>query len=158
MVMRDVSITFDQNGAMNGDWNTTCVGVADKIEGLMDIVIQTISLASGGGGSHLDAVERELPWRFNNNYQLYTCYNVTSAVDTLFDVLLTTIGGGSVSDKHCARHILFNYHAITAKAFERTQNNHPDTTADITFAENMITALMYDLNTGGNQGMVKVTS
>ena len=158
MVMRDVGITFDTNGATSGDWNTTCVGVADKIEGLMDIVIQTISLASGGGGSHLDAVERELPWGFNNNYQLYTCYNVTSATDTLFDVLLSTLGGGSNSDKHCARHILFNYHAITAKAFERTQNNHPTTTADITFAENVVTALMYDLNTGGNQGTLKLVN
>ena len=131
MVERDVSITFHTDGADAGDWNTTCPTAAANIESLMQIIIDTIYLAKGGGGSHLDAIEKIPPFRFNQEYQTFTCYNVTSATDTLFDVLLHTLGGGSKSDKKCARHILFNKHAIAQKAYDRTVNQYPGTAASL---------------------------
>ena len=158
MVERDVSITFHTDGYDAGDWNTTCPTAAANIESLMQIIIDTIYLAKGGGGSHLDAIEKIPPFRFNQEYQTFTCYNVTSATDTLFDVLLHTLGGGSKSDKKCARHILFNKHAIVQKAYDRTVNQYPGTQATMQFADDMVVALLYDMNTGGNQGMLKLVN
>ena len=158
MVERDVSVTFHTDGYDAGDWNTTCPTAAANIESLMQIIIDTIYLAKGGGGSHLDAIEKIPPFRFNQEYQTFTCYNVTSATDTLFDVLLHTLGGGSKSDKKCARHILFNKHAIAQKAYDRTVNQYPGTAATLQFADDMVVALLYDMNTGGNQGMLKLVN
>jgi len=155
MAVRDVTITYDSAAA---DWNQTCPQVASTIETLFDIVTNTISEAAAGNPSHLTTVTRETPWNSNTEYQYYTCYNVTTAAEALFDLMIDTIGGGSYSDRKCARHILFNKQAISAKSFERTSTQYPGTGATIDFADPILDGLIYDLNTGGNQGMLKVVN
>ena len=155
MSVRDVSIVYDGSAP---DWNQTCPQVASTIETLFEIVIDTISTAASGDPSHLTAVPRETPWNSNTEYQYYTCYNVTTAAESLFDLMIDTIGGGSYSDRKCARHILFNKQAISAKSFERTLTQYPASTATIDFVNPILDALIYDLNTGGNQGMLKVVN
>ena len=156
MVERDVSITYYADAGDN--WNQTCPNSAAAIESLMNIVVDTIKLAKDGGGSHLDAIAKVEPWTFNRQYQTWTCYNVKSSIHTLFDVLMKTLSGGSKSDLKSARHILFNKHAITARAYERTTNQYPGTAATLQFADDMVHSLLYDLNTGGNQGMLKLVN
>ena len=156
MVERDVSITYYADAGDN--WNQTCPNSAAAIESLMNIVVDTIKLAKDGGGSHLDAIEKVEPWTFNRQYQTWTCYNVKSTIHTLFDVLMKTLSGGSKSDLKSARHILFNKHAIIARSFERTTNQYPNTAITADFASEIVHALLYDLNTGGNQGMLKLVN
>ena len=156
MVERDVSITYYADAGDN--WSQTCPNSAAAIESLMNIVVDTIKLAKDGGGSHLDAIEKVEPWTFNRQYQTWTCYNVKSSIHTLFDVLMKTLSGGSKSDLKSARHILFNKHAIIARSFERTTNQYPNTAITADFASEIVHALLYDLNTGGNQGMLKLVN
>ena len=155
MAIRDVSITYDASAPA---WNQTCPQVSSTIESLFDIVTQTIKQASDGGGSYLATITRTGVNTNNTNYQFYTCYNVITAADTLFDLMVDTIGGGSKSDRNAARHILFNQQAIAPKSFERTTTQYPGTGVEEQFAYDIIKAIVYDLNTGGNQGMLKLVN
>lgn len=155
MAIRDVSISYDATAPA---WNQTCPQVSSTIESLFDIVAQTIKQASEGGGSYLATITRTGVNTNNTNYQFYTCYNVITAADTLFDLMIDTIGGGSKSDRNAARHILFNQQAIGPKSFERTTTQYPGTSVDEQFAYDIINAVVYDLNTGGNQGMLKLVN
>ncbi|UNH61325.1 baseplate wedge initiator [Synechococcus phage S-SZBM1] len=155
IAFRDTTITYDQSAP---DWNQACPQVAATIETLFEIVTDTITEAYANNPSHLNNVTRETPWTGNTEYQYYTCYNVTTAAEALFDLMIDTIGGGSYSDRKSARHILFNKHAIAAKSFERTTTQYPGTGATLDFSDVIVDALVYDLNTGGNQGMLKVVN
>ncbi|AOV61558.1 virion structural protein [Synechococcus phage S-WAM1] len=155
MVVRDTTVTYDA-GASN--WNETCPQTASTIETLFDIVINTISEASAGNASHLAGITRDAGYNSNTEYQFYTCYDVTSAAETLFDMMLDTLGGGSNSDRSAARRILFNRHAISAKAFSEVQTAYPTTVAEESFGDALIGGLLYDLNTGGNQGVLRIVN
>lgn len=152
-VKRDVTITYD-----GGDWNQTCNDQVTNIETLFDILIDTISTANAGNPSYLAGLTRTTGYNSNTVYQYYTCYNVTSAADTLFELMSESLGGGSHSDKAAARRILFNKHAVSLKAFSETQTAYPATLAEQTFGDALIDGLLYDLNTGGNIGILRLVN
>ena len=163
MANRDTTITFDENGGTSG-WNNTCVQAASGIETLFNLVMDTIEKAasSSPAPSHLTTVTRTTPYNSNAAYQYYTCYNVISASDTLFDLMIDTLGGGNsphtggnYSERFIARYLTFNKGAISRKAFAETQSQYPTTNAEIGFAETIMDAVIYDLNTRGNAGMMK---
>ena len=158
MVHRDVSVTFDDTAT--GGWNSTCEQTASAIETLFDLVIDTVAKAASGSPTptHLSTVTRTTPYNSNTNYQLYTCYNVISAADTLFDLMSETLGGGSFSDRATARRLVFNKHAIVAKAFDEVTTQYPGTAAPESFAQVVMDAIIYDLNTGGNAGSMKLAN
>ena len=121
-----------------------------------------VAASSSPAPSHLTTVTRTTPYNSNTNYQLYTCYNVVSASDTLFDLMIDTLGGGNsphtggnYSERFIARYLTFNKGAISRKAFAETQSQYPTTNAEIGFAETIMDAIIYDLNTRGNAGMMK---
>ena len=119
MVLRDTSITYDAGS----DWNQACATQAATIENLFDVIIQTITTAASNSPapSYLTTITRDTGYNGNSEYQFYTCENVTSAVETLFDLMTSSLGGGSNSDKSAARRILFNKHAVSAKSFAEVQ-------------------------------------
>ena len=156
MVLRDTTITYDTGS----DWNQACATQAATIENLFDVLIQTITTAASGSPapSYLSTITRDAGYNSNTQYQFYTCENVTSAVETLFDLMTSSLGGGSNSDKSAARRILFNKHAVSAKAFSEVQTAYPTTTAEQSFGDTLLTGLLYDLNTGGNNGVLKIVN
>jgi len=158
MVHRDLSVTYDTSAT--GGWNTTCEQVASSIETLFDLVIDTIEKARSATPSpnYLTTVTRTGPSTGNTNYQLYTCYNVVDASHTLFDLMIETLGGGSFSDRTAARYLTFNKHAIVDKAFTETQSQYPGTAVTEDFGHSIMKAMIYDLNTGGNGGMMKLAN
>lgn len=155
MVLRDTTITYDASAPA---WNETCPQSASAIETLFNIVIDTISTAANGGTSHLTTVTRDVGYNSNNQYQFYTCEDVTSAAESLFDLMIDTLGAGSNSDKSTARRITFNKHAVSAKAFAEVQNAYPTTVAEQSFADTLLDGLLYDLNTGGNNGVLRIVN
>ena len=156
MVERDVTVTYEGGS----EWNQTCQTQATNIESLFDIVLNTITVAASGSPapSHLTTVTRNTGYNSNAAYQYYTCYNVTSASETLFDLMSESLGGGSKSDKTAARRILFNSHVVAGKAFAEVQTAYPTTTADLSFGEELVKGLLYDLNTGGNVGILRLVN
>ena len=156
MVERDVTVTYEGGS----EWNQTCQTQATNIESLFDIVLNTITVAASGSPapSHLTTVTRNTGYNSNAAYQYYTCYNVTSASETLFDLMSESLGGGSKSDKTAARRILFNSHVVAGKAFAEVQTAYPTTTADLAFGEALVKGLLYDLNTGGNVGILRLVN
>jgi len=153
-VQRDVSVTYEDGS----DWNQVCATQATNIETLFDIVIDTISTANAGNASYLNGVTRDTGYNANTDYQYYTCYNVTSASDTLFELMEETLGGGSKSDKAVARRILWNKHAVSLKAFSEVQTAYPTTVAEQSFGDALLDGLLYDLNTGGNIGILRIVN
>jgi hypothetical protein len=153
-VQRDVSVTYEDGS----DWNQVCATQATNIETLFDIVIDTISTANAGNASHLNGVTRDTGYNANTDYQYYTCYDATSASDTLFELMEETLGGGSKSDKAVARRILWNKHAVSLKAFSEVQTAYPATVAEQSFGDALIDGLLYDLNTGGNIGILRIVN
>ena len=158
MVDRDTSVTYDDSAT--GGWNTTCEQEASAIETLYDLVIDTISVAASATPTpnHLTTVTRTTPYNSNTNYQFFTCYNVTSAANTLFDLMIETLGGGSFSERKVARYLTFNKHAIVAKSFSEVTTQYPGTLAPESFAQVVMDAIVYDLNTGGNSGAMKLAN
>jgi hypothetical protein len=156
MVLRDTSITYDAGS----DWNTACATQAATIENLFDVIIQTITTAASPSPapSYLTTITRDAGYNSNTQYQFYTCENVTSAAEALFDLMTSSLGGGSNSDKSAARRILFNKHAVSAKAFSEVQTAYPATLAEQSFADTLLDGLLYDLNTGGNNGVLRIVN
>ena len=63
--------------------------------------------------------------------------------------------GGNYSERFIARYLTFNRHAVCAKAFAEVQSQYPPTTAELSFAQDIMDAVIYDLNTRGNAGMMR---
>ena len=88
---RDLTVTYDvSNGGSDSDstWNMTCPEVVSAINTLMEIPFNTIIGAATANTNYLtSSVTKTFPYNSNNNYQGGTCYNVTSAVDTLMIIL-----------------------------------------------------------------------
>ena len=155
-VQRDVTITYD--GGL--DWNQTCQTQADNITTLFDLVLDTLTVAASGSPSpsHLSTVTRNTGYNSNTAYQYYTCYNVTSAADTLFELMSDSLGGGSQSDQTAAKRITLNMHVVAGKAFSEVQTAYPNTVAELSFGEALVKGLLYDLNTGGNVGILRLVN
>ena len=159
VVVRDLSITYDSsNGGQDdqGTWNQTCQETAAGIATLSDILIETISKAKNSNTDHTASITQTFPYNFNTSYQEGTCYNVTSAIDTLFDIMTDTLGRGETNSKTIANMILFNQQAISERAFTETQTSYPTTNLTIDFATDLLKAVRYDLVTGGNAGSFRL--
>ena len=159
VVRRDLTITYDSAGGgseADGTWNQTCAQVASSIDTLMDIVIETISEAANNNVYHLSSITKTTPFNTNDQYQAGTCYNVTSAVDTLYGLMASTLGGGTENDKIVANRLLFNGHAVVARAFADTEAQYPGTNLTADFAADVVKAVRYDMVTGGNAGSFKL--
>ena len=156
---RDLTITYDSAAA---SWGTTCQNVETTINGLFDIVLQTITDASAASPTnYLDSITRTLPTNaFTNTlYQQYTCYNVIDAAWTLFDLMLDSLGSGSYSNRLTAEFIRKNDHAITARAVAATLAQYPSgNIPDQAFAQDVLEACIYDIATNGNAGAFKLAN
>ena len=118
----------------------TCPEVVSAINTLMEIPFNTIIGAATANTNYLtSSVTKTFPYNSNNNYQGGTCYNVTSAVDTLMSILSASLGGGTQNDKRVANQLLFNTHAIEERAFASVQTYFGTTNATQQFA----TCLLY---------------
>ena len=162
VVARDLTITYDTSGGgqdANGNWVGTCNETASAISTIADIYIQTISQAQNNNQNYLvNNVTKTFPSAYTNTvYQSGTCYNVQSAIDTLFDSMTSTLGAGTYNNKIIANMILFNQQAIAGRAFADTQASYPTTTLTIDFCNDVLKAVRYDLITGGNAGSFSLT-
>jgi len=162
VVARDLTITYDVSGGgqdANGNWVGTCNETASAINTIADIYINTISQAANNNQNYLvNSVTKTFPSAYTNTvYQSGTCYNVQSAIDTLFDSMSTTLGAGTYNNKIIANMILFNQQAIAGRAFSDTQASYPSTNLTIDFCNDVLKAVRYDLITGGNAGSFRMT-
>ncbi|BCU95136.1 MAG: hypothetical protein CM15mV7_2520 [uncultured marine virus] len=67
----------------------TCPEVVSAINILMEIPFNTIIQAATANTNYLtSSVTKTFPYNGNTNYQGGTCYNVTSAVDTLMESII----------------------------------------------------------------------
>ena len=119
IAVRDVSLTYDSSSA---EWNQTCAEVASAIDTLIDIYITTIENAANNNINQLSNIVRTTRSSAYTNtaYQAGTCEGPQSAIDTLFDLMSSTLGGGLNSDKTIANMLLFNKDAIAQRAFDET--------------------------------------
>ena len=140
VMQRDLTITYDTaagGSGQSGTWNQVCGEVASGIDTLSEIIIDTISKAANGQGNHLATVTKTFPYNSNANYQMGTCYNVTSAIDTVFDLMIDALGAGENNAKEISNMLLFNQQAIAGRAFADTQATYPTTNLTIDFANNV---------------------
>jgi len=151
-VERDISITYDQAG------NGNCAVQAASITTLFDILIDTIDTAAQGNGSHLAGITRTLPVTTNTEYKGGTCYNVTSASNVLFDVLIAGLGSGPEQYKQTARILMYNDQYIRYEAFEQTMTQYPGYGGDIAFADEILNAIVYDFITDGNAKVLQLVN
>ena len=159
-VNRDLTVTYDSDAGGQDDqgtWNQTCAETASAINTLADIFIETIDKAANTQTNHLVTITKTYPYNSNDAYQSGTCYNVTSALDTLYELMTDALGGGMSNSKMIADMLLFNQQAITLRAFTETQGSYPTTNLTIDFAEAVLKAVRYDLTTGGNAGAFKLS-
>ena len=91
------------------------------------------------------------------------CANIKSTIDTLFDVAIGILQPGSTLQRNTAKLLLFNKEYIKYESLQRTLNNYPSFTVpggnakclrDIGY---IVDALVYDLLTNGNSGIVNAT-
>lgn len=91
------------------------------------------------------------------------CANIKSSIDTLFDIITGILQPGSSLQRNAAKLLLFNKEYIKYEAVQRTLNNYPGFTIpggntkclrDIGY---VIDAVIYDLLTNGNSGIVNAT-
>ena len=157
---RDLTVTYDTaSGGQdnNGTWNQTCSETASAIDTLADIFIETIHQAANTNTNYLDTVTKTFPNNSNTDFQSGTCYNVTSALDTLYDLMTDVLGAGMYNSHVIANMVLFNKQAIAARAFAETQASYPTTNLTIDFANDVVKAVRYDLTTGGNAGAFRLS-
>ena len=161
VVVRDLSVTWDANNGGSGqvgNWNQTCPESASALSTLTDIFINTIREAAENNVNYLTAsVTKTFPYNGNTVYQAGTCYDCTSATETLFDIMTHTLGAGMVNQKRVANVLLFNTQSISQRAFTETQQQYPTTNLTIDFALDVLKAVRYDLVTGGNAGAFKLS-
>ena len=143
-VRRDISITYDSAG------NGNCAVQAAAITTLMDILINTVKEAAAGNASHLNSVTRTLPVTTNTEYKGGTCYNVISASNVLFDVLMNGLGSGNEMYKQTARVLMYNDQYLREEAFEQTLSQYPGYGGSNTFSDDILNAIVYDYITDGN--------
>ena len=159
ITVRDLSITYDTSfggSDASGLWNQSCPEVASAIDSLMEIIISTIEEAAVNQVNYLNNVSKTTPAQTNADYQQGTCYNEISAIDTLFDIMTTTLGGGANTDKSIANMVLFNSDAIASRVMDAVNGNYASTNLTIDFAYDVLKALRYDLITGGNAGAFRL--
>ena len=149
---RDLTVTYDNAAA---GWNSTCATIESAIFTLFDVGINTIEAAWLGTTPHLSTITRTVPTSIytNTKYQAYTCYNVLSAAETLYDLLSNTLGAGKHTDHTIAEFLRFNDHAIAQRAIDQTVAQYPaGDNPDTAYTQLVMEALIYDLATGGNAG------
>ena len=158
--IRDLTVTYDaSNGGegCNSTWNLTCPEVVSALNTLMEIPINTITEAATNNVNYLtSSVTKTFPYNSNNNYQGGTCYNVTSAVDTLMGLLSAALGGGTQNDQRVANQLLFNTNAIEQRAYDQTVTYFGTTNATLQFATDVMKAVRYDMITMGNAGSFRL--
>jgi len=157
---RDLTVTYDvSNGGQDADnlSNMTCPEVVSAINTLMEIPINTIVNAATSNTNYLtSSVTKTFPYNLNAAYQAGTCYNVTSAVDTLMSLLSAALGGGTQNDKRVANQLLFNTYAIEQRAYDATVTYYGSTNATLQFATDVMKAVRYDMITHGNAGSFRL--
>ena len=149
---RDLTVTYDNAAA---GWNSTCATIESAIFTLFDVGINTIEAAWLGTTPHLSTITRTVPTSIytNTKYQAYTCYNVLSAAETLYDLLSNTLGAGKHTDHTIAEFLRFNDHAIAQRAIDQTVAQYPaGDNPDTAYTQLIMEALIYDLATSGNAG------
>ena len=149
---RDLTVTYDNAAA---GWNSTCATIESAIFTLFDVGINTIEAAWLGTTPHLSTITRTVPTSIytNTKYQAYTCYNVLSAAETLYDLLSNTLGAGKHTDHTIAEFLRFNDHAIAQRAIDQTVAQYPSgDNPDTAYTQLIMEALIYDLATSGNAG------
>ena len=149
---RDLTVTYDDAAA---GWNSTCATIESAIFTLFDVGINTIEAAWLGTTPHLSTITRTVPTSIytNTKYQAYTCYNVLSAAETLYDLLSNTLGAGKHTDHTIAEFLRFNDHAIAQRAIDQTVAQYPaGDNPDTAYTQLIMEALIYDLATSGNAG------
>ena len=158
--IRDLTVTYDaSNGGQDSDnlSNMTCPEVVSAINTLMEIPFNTIIQAATANTNYLtSSVTKTFPYNGNTNYQGGTCYNVTSAVDTLMGLLSSALGGGTQNDKRVANQLLFNTNAIEQRAYDATVTYFGSTNATLQFATDVMKAVRYDMITHGNAGSFRL--
>ena len=155
IAVRDVTLTYDSSAA---EWNQTCAEVASAIDTLIDIYIDTIEEAANNNTNQLSSIVRTTRSSAytNTNYQAGTCEGPQSAIDTLFDLMTHTLGGGLNSDKTIANMLLFNKDAIAQRAFDETVTYYGTSNMTVDFCADVIKAIRYDMITGGNAGAFRL--
>ena len=157
---RDLTVTYDvSNGGQDSDnlSNMTCPEVVSAINTLMEIPFNTIIQAATANTNYLtSSVTKTFPYNGNTNYQGGTCYNVTSAIDTLMGLLSSALGGGTQNDKRVANQLLFNTYAIEQRAYDATVTYFGSTNAPLQFATDVMKAVRYDMITHGNAGSFRL--
>jgi hypothetical protein len=124
----------------------------------MEIYVDTIEQAANSNTNALAGITRttRASQYTNTDYQAGTCYGPQSAIETLFDIMIHTLGGGKNSDKIVANMILFNKDAIAQRAFDDTVTFYGTTNMTVDFCADLVKAVRYDLVTGGNAGAFKL--
>ena len=155
IAVRDTGLTYDSSAA---EWNQTCAEVASAIDTLLDIYIDTIENAANNNTNQLDSIVRTTrsDAYTNTTYQQGTCEGPQSAIDTLFDIMVDTLGGGLNTDKSIANMLLFNKDAIAQRAFDETVTYYSTTNMTVDFCADIIKAIRYDMITGGNAGAFRL--
>ena len=155
IAVRDVTVTYNNSAA---EWNQTCAEVASAIDTLLEIYIDTIEEAANSNVNKLDTILRttRLDANVNSSYQAGTCEGPQSAIDTLFDIMVDTLGGGLNSDKTIANMLLFNQDAIAQRAFDETVTYYGTTEMTVDFCADILKAVRYDMVTGGNAGAFRL--
>ena len=155
IAVRDTGLTYDSSAA---EWNQTCAEVASAIDTLLEIYIDTIENAANNNTNQLDSIVRttRLDAYTNSNYQQGTCEGPQSAIDTLFDIMVDTLGAGLNTDKSIANMLLFNKDAIAQRAFDETVTYYGTTEMTVDFCADILKAVRYDMITGGNAGAFRL--
>ncbi|MAE56249.1 MAG: hypothetical protein CMK23_09650, partial [Porticoccaceae bacterium] len=143
-IRRDVTITYDSAG------NGNCTTQSSAINTLWEILINTITTAAAGNGSHLATITRTAPVTTNTVYKGGTCYDVTSAAHVLFKTLLHGLGSGGEMYKQSARLLMYNDTYTRLESYENTLSQYPGYAGDASFAEAIQKAIVYDFITNGN--------
>ena len=147
---RDFDITYDPTAQF---WIDSCTNQVSAVNSLFDVVINTIESAVGGV-NYLDTITRTTGYDANIYWQQYACYDVTSAIESLFSLYPDTLGAGGTSKRQAAEKIHFNRYAIRQRAYDATLLSYPTYAGNVEFADNLLDALIYDLITGGNAKMI----
>ena len=155
IAVRDTGLTYDSSSA---EWNQTCAEVASAIDTLIDIYIDTIENAANNNTNQLSSIVRTTrsSTYTNSTYQAGTCEGPQSAIDTLFDLMVDTLGGGLNTDKSIANMLLFNKDAIAQRAYDETVTYYGSTEMTVDFCADILKAVRYDMITGGNAGAFRL--
>jgi hypothetical protein len=90
-----------------------------------------------------------------SNQNQFGCANVTSAISTLFDLMLNIISEessqySSINRRNAAKLLLFNKSYIANEAFNETKAAYPLYPGTVNFGYDILNDMIYDLVTNGN--------